>query len=225
MILSSDATWDGQKGTGDPTEIALLMFGDDIGLDRTELEKNTRRIGELAFDSDRKLMSTLVEEDGRLSVYTKGAIDNLLGICTHVLVNGNILPMTDQMKEKFNQAAIKMAASALRTLGAAYKPVEKPIEDSQMEKDLILIGIVGLMDPPRPEVKHSIDKAKKAGIITVMITGDHKNTAFAIAQELGIADTLQQVITGLEIDEMSEAEFSKRLCNTGSLPGFHPNIK
>ncbi len=211
MILSSDATWDGQKGTGDPTEIALLMFGDDIGLDRTELEKNTRRIGELAFDSDRKLMSTLVEEDGRLSVYTKGAIDNLFGICTHVLVNGNILPMTDQMKEKFNQAAIKMAASALRTLGAAYKPVEKPIEDSEMEKDLILIGIVGLMDPPRPEVKHSIDKAKKAGIITVMITGDHKNTAFAIAQELGIADTLQQVITGLEIDEMSEAEFSEKI--------------
>jgi len=211
MILSSDATWDGQMGTGDPTEIALLMFGDDVGLDRTKLEKDTRRIGELAFDSERKLMSTLVEEDGKLTVYTKGAIDNLLGICTHVVANGEVLPMTDQWKEEFNQAVIRMTASALRTLGAAYKPVDKPTENSEMEKDLILIGIVGLMDPPRPEIKHSIEKAKKAGITTVMITGDHKNTAFAIAKELGIAETIQQVITGLEIDEMSEEVFSEKI--------------
>lgn len=206
MILCSDATWEGGKGTGDPTEIALLLFGDDLGADRKKLDKESRRVGEFAFDSERKLMSTLVEEDGSLTVYTKGAIDNLLKLSTHILVNGETIPFSDQHREMFNRATERMSDEALRTLGVAYKPVETKIKPEEMEKDLILIGMVGMIDPPRTEVKDSIKLAKNAGITPLMITGDHKNTAFAIAQELGIAETRDQAITGQEMDELTEEE-------------------
>ncbi|MEN6454496.1 MAG: cation-translocating P-type ATPase [Prolixibacteraceae bacterium] len=206
MILCSDATWEGGKGTGDPTEIALLLFGDDLGIDRKKLNKENRRVGEFAFDSERKLMSTLVEEDGKLTVYTKGAIDNLLKLSTRVLVNGKAIPLSDEYREMFNRATERMSDEALRTLGAAYKPVETKIKPEEMERDLILVGMVGMIDPPRIEVKNSIKLAKNAGITPLMITGDHKNTAYAIAQELGIAETRDQAITGQEMDELTEEE-------------------
>ncbi len=211
MILCSDATWEGGKGTGDPTEIALLLFGDDLGLDRKALETKTNRVGEFAFDSERKLMSTLIEEDGQMTVYTKGAIDNLLKISTRVLINGKAIPLTDEHREIFKGATERMSDEALRTLGVAYRPVEKKIEPEEMEKDLILIGMVGMIDPPRTEVKSSIELAKKAGITPVMITGDHKNTAFAIARDLGIAGEMSQAITGQEMDELPEEELKKRI--------------
>ncbi|MGV8093189.1 MAG: cation-translocating P-type ATPase [Mangrovibacterium sp.] len=204
MILCSDATWEGGKGTGDPTEIALLLFGDDLGIDRKKLDKENSRVQELAFDSDRKLMSTLIKEDGKLTVYTKGAIDHLLKISTHILVNGKVVPITDEYREMFYKATERMSDEALRTLGVAYKPVNSVIEPREMEKDLILIGIVGMIDPPRTEVKSSIKLAKDAGITPVMITGDHKNTAFAIAHDLGIANHMDQAITGQELDELPE---------------------
>jgi len=206
MILCSDATWEGGKGTGDPTEIALLLFGDDLGIDRKKLNKENRRVEEFAFDSERKLMSTLVEEDGKLTVYTKGAIDNLLKLSTRVLVNGKAIPLSDEYREMFNRATERMSDEALRTLGAAYKPVETKIKPEEMERDLILVGMVGMIDPPRIEVKNSIKLAKNAGITPLMITGDHKNTAYAIAQELGIAETRDQAITGQEMDELTEEE-------------------
>jgi len=211
MMLASDATYENGHGSGDPTEIALLLLGDDLGIDRKSIMAANKRAGEFAFDSDRKLMSTLNEENGKFSVYTKGAIDNLIGISTHVLEKGVVVAITEEHKKRFEAATGKMSESALRTLGVAYKPVDGVIETSLMEKDLILIGLVGMLDPPRPEVKEAIEIAKTAGITSVMITGDHKITAFAIATDLGIAETPDQAITGKEMDEFSEKEFNDRI--------------
>lgn len=211
MILSSDATYENGKGTGDPTEIALLIFGDFLGIDRKALtEKNVRK-AELAFDSDRKLMSTLEDQDGKLRVFVKGAVGNLIPRCTHVRVNGNVLPITEEHRQQFKQATDSMAGQALRTLSAAYKPVNSVIDENAMEKDLILLGITGMIDPPRLEVKDSILKAKQAGITIIMITGDHKNTAFAIAKELGISESKEQVTTGEELNKFSDAELIQNI--------------
>jgi len=211
MILCSDATYRDGEGTGDPTEIALLAFGDDLGMDRQNLDKRNKRVEELAFDSNRKLMSTLCEENGKLNVYTKGAIENLMKICTRVLENGKVIPITEKHKKQYSAAAKNMSAGALRTLAAAYKPVVSVVDPSEMEKDLILLGLVGMIDPPRNEVKLSIQKAKGAGVTTVMITGDHKNTAFAIAKALDIAEAKDQVIIGEEIDNYSDEELANRI--------------
>ncbi len=211
MILSSDASYDNGKGTGDPTEIALLVMGDKLGLDRKTIQQSSRRIDESAFDSDRKLMSTLVEENGNFTVFTKGAIGNLIEICTLVLDGGQIIHLTEAHKKRYLDAAVNMSDQALRTLGVAYKPEKGKIDPSDMEKDLILVGLVGMIDPPRAEVKDSILKAKSAGVKTLMITGDHKNTAFAIAFQLGIAERIEQAITGQEIDRLSDLDFSESI--------------
>ncbi len=211
MVLCSDATYENGNGTGDPTEIALLLFGDDLEIDRKKINAGNKRVGEFSFDSDRKLMSTLNEEDGKLTVYTKGAIANLIKISTHVLEKGKVVPITEAHKKQYLKAEENMSNKALRTLGVAYKPVNAVVETSEMEKDLIFAGFVGMIDPPRPEVKASIELAKNAGITSIMITGDHKNTAFAIAFELGIAKTIDQAITGQEMDDLSEEEFIEKI--------------
>jgi Ca2+-transporting ATPase len=208
MVLCSDATYEDGKGTGDPTEIALLQFADALLVDRKYLAEHTRRAGEFAFDSDRKLMSTLNEEGGVLTVYTKGAIDNLLDIATHFLENGQAVHLSDAHRKAYFEAAEGMSDKALRTLGAAYKTVDTEIDASEMEQDLILIGFVGMIDPPREEVKNAVEKAKKAGITSVMITGDHRNTAFAIAHELGIAQHMDEAITSQDMNKLTEDEFS-----------------
>jgi Ca2+-transporting ATPase len=208
MLLCSDATFAKGHGTGDPTEIALLLMADDLGIDRKKVVLENKRIGEFSFDSDRKLMSILSLEIGKYTVYTKGAIVSLLKISTHILNKGKVVPITDLHREQILSAAESMADKALRTLGVAYKPADAEIDAAGMEKDLILIGFVGMIDPPRIEVKSAIEQAKQAGIATIMITGDHKNTAFAIANDLGIADAFDQVITGAEIEEFSEKKFA-----------------
>jgi Ca2+-transporting ATPase len=213
MILCSDASYENGQGTGDPTEIALLLLGDDLGLDRKILADGNYRTGELPFDSDRKLMSTLASEDGKFTVYTKGAIGNLIKISTHILEKGKVVSITEEHKKKYHDATAGMTNGALRTLGVAYKPVDYAIDPADMEKDLILIGLVGMIDPPREEVKSSILKAKGAGITSIMITGDHKNTAFAIAYELGMAESIDQAVTGQEIDDFTEQEFTERILN------------
>ena len=207
MVLCSDATYENDEGTGDPTEIALLIYADNLNMDRSALLQAGKRIGEFAFDSDRKLMSTLIESHDTYTVYTKGAIDNLLDKCSHVLEQGSEVPMTKDRKAAFLKAADQMSDQALRTLGAAYKKVNGPIPEDQMEQDLVLIGMVGMIDPPRPEVIESVKRAKAAGITCVMITGDHKNTAFAIARELGIADDIKQALTSQELNAMKEEDF------------------
>ena len=201
MILCSDATFENGEGTGDPTEIALLRLGDQLGIDRNKLATEAKRKDELPFDSDRKLMSTIQEENGKLTVYTKGAIDNLIDRCTMVQHNGENIPLTEEHIDQFKKATQAMSRNALRTLAAAYKPLDEHIAHEEMEKDLVLLGMVGMIDPPRPEVKDSISQAKQAGITTVMITGDHKDTAFAIAKDLGIADNKKQAITGSELKQ------------------------
>ena len=213
FVLCSDATYENGESTGDPTEVALVILGDRYNLERRTLHSEYKRVSEKPFDSDRKLMSTLNEEEHGYRVHTKGAIDNILKISKSALVNGEVVPLTEEMKASYLKVTEQMSDSALRVLGAAYKEVEHIIDAEEMEKDLIVVGIVGMIDPPRLEVKDSIMEAKKAGITSIMITGDHKNTAVAIAKELGIADSIEQSITGAEIDELSDEEFSERIKN------------
>ncbi|WP_019850309.1 cation-translocating P-type ATPase [Desulfitobacterium sp. PCE1] len=217
LVLCSDATYEHGQGTGDPTEIALVVLGDRFNLGKKTLNAEHKRVGEHPFDSDRKLMSTLNEEDRGYRVHTKGAIDNLLKISTTALVEGKVVPLTEEMKKEYLRMADEMSDAALRVLGAAYKDVDTMISPKEMEQDLTLLGMVGMIDPPRLEVKDSIRDAKLAGITPVMITGDHKNTAVAIAKELGIAESIEESMTGAEIDELSDAEFSERI---GSLRVF-----
>lgn len=208
MILASDATLTDGEGTGDPTEIALLALGDQWGVNRAELHQNQPRIDEISFDSDRKMMSTLHEKEGEYYVYTKGAIDNLLPICTHVIENGERRELKNTQREHLQTAADGMSDRALRTLGVAYKTSEKKIDKDDFETGLVFIGFVGMIDPPRQEVAEGIAQAKKAGITTVMITGDHANTALAIAKDLGIAERSDQVLRGSEISAKNQDEFA-----------------
>lgn len=211
FVLCSDATYENGEGTGDPTEIALIILGDKYNLKKADLNSKHRRVAEKPFDSDRKLMSTLNEEERSYRVHTKGAIDNILKISTSALINGKVVPLTEEIKTNFLKVAEEMSDAALRVLGAAFKDTDSIISPDEMEKDLIVIGLVGMIDPPRLEVKDSIREAKLAGITPVMITGDHKNTAVAIAKELGIAESIDQSLTGAEIDELSDEEFSRRI--------------
>lgn len=211
LVLCSDATYENEQGTGDPTEIALIILGNKYNMTKNILNKQHKRVSEFPFDSDRKLMSTLNEEGDVYRVNTKGAIDNLLKICSHALIDGEVVPLTDDIKDDYLRVTEEMSDSALRVLGAAYKITPSILEPEEMEKDLIIAGLVGMIDPPRLEVKDSIREAKNAGITPIMITGDHKNTAVAIAKELEIAEGLEQSITGVEIDAMSDEEFSNQI--------------
>lgn len=213
LVLCSDATYENGQGTGDPTEVALIILGDKFNLPKTQLNAAHNRISEFPFDSDRKLMSTLNKEGSVYCVHTKGAIDNILKLSTTALVNGEIVPLTEELKADYLRIAEEMSDSALRVLGAAYKNTSGIISPEDMEKELTVIGLVGMIDPPRLEVKASIREAKLAGIRPIMITGDHKNTAVAIAKELGIAQSIQQSITGAEIDELSEEQFTEQINN------------
>lgn len=213
FVLCSDATYENGQGTGDPTEVALVVLGERFNLSKNTLNGKYKRVSELPFDSDRKLMSTLNEEEGRYRVHTKGAIDNILNISSSVLLNGEIVSLTEEIKTTFLKVTEEMSDNALRVLGVAFKDTTTLIEPDEFEKDLTLIGLVGMIDPPRLEVKDSIREAKAAGITPIMITGDHKNTAVAIAKELGIAESISQSLTGAEIDEMSDEEFAANINN------------
>lgn len=211
MVLASDATLENGDSTGDPTEVALLKWADDLKTNRKELRKSQPRTDELAFDSERKMMSTLHQKEGKYIVYTKGAIDSLILKCRHVIEQGEIVPMTETHKANLLKASDTMSEQALRTLAAAFKPVDNPIPPDAFEQDLVMIGLVGMIDPPRDEVKDAIATAKEAGITTVMITGDHKNTAFAISKGLGIAGDIAETTTGAEINNMSQPELESHI--------------
>lgn len=213
MVLCSDATYENGQATGDPTEVALVVLGEKYNLKRNELNEKHHRVGENPFDSDRKLMSTLNKEGNGYRVHTKGAIDNILKISSSALVDGKVVPLTEQLKEDYLKVTLEMSNEALRVLGVAYKDTDKIIPPEEMESNLTVIGLVGMIDPPRLEVKDSIRDAKLAGITPVMITGDHKNTAVAIAKELGIADSLEQSITGAELDEFTDEELENKIEN------------
>lgn len=213
LVLCSDATANAEKTTGDPTEIAFVIFGNRIGMTKEALNKEFPRVAEKPFDSDRKLMSTANKEGDQYVVHTKGAVDNLLKISTRAFVDGKVVPMTEKIRSNYLTEAENLSNEALRVLGAAYKFSDTVPEPEEMEHDLIFLGMVGMIDPPRLEVKDSVAIAKQAGVRTIMITGDHKNTAVAIARELGIAQSIDQALTGPEIDDYSDEDFVKNINN------------
>ncbi len=215
MVLCNDATYSEKSQTGDPTEIALLESPFKLNILKEKLEKEFKRIDEIPFDSDRKLMTTVnLVDEKKARVFTKGALDSILSICNKISVNGKLLDFTKEYKAKVLENSNIMSDKALRVLAFAYKDISKEnIVLDSLEKDLVFIGMVGMIDPPRLEVKDSIKLCKSSGITPVMITGDHKNTAFAIANELGIAEDISQAITGHEIDKFKEEEFNEKIIN------------
>ena len=213
-LLASDATTDPATGTsiGDPTEVALVMLGDRLEIDEVAYRRQHPRIGELAFDSDRKLMSTLHNIDGVPTLYTKGAIDVLLARSTHVLTREGKVPMTPEWKERISRVNMELSMEGLRVLSFAYRELpENHTLTLDDEKDFTFIGLISMIDPPRPEAIQAVADAKRGGIRTIMITGDHKVTASAIAKQLGIFREGDEAVSGVELDNMSDADLDHRL--------------
>lgn len=213
MLCNDTKITENDKLAGDPTETALVDLGFKLDYEGT-LYGQYPRIKEIPFDSDRKLMTTVHDADGKYIVYTKGGVDELLAKCTKYIINGEIKEDLEVFKEEIKKVNDKMASSALRVLAMAYKELDhEPTNEEMknMEKDLIYVGMVGMIDPPRLEVKDAVQKCKKAGIKTVMITGDHKATAIAIAKTLGILKKEDEAITGSELEAMSQEELEKNV--------------
>ncbi len=205
MSLCSDAKVDGGI-YGDPTEVALIEFANSFDMHKGDLEKETPRIDEMPFDSVRKMMSTMHQDKDKTISYTKGAMDQILKHTTHILINGEVRPIAKEDITKIEDAASKMSGDALRVLALAIS-YNKQLE----ENNLIFVGLVGMVDPPREAAKPAVATLKKAGITTIMITGDHKDTAFAIAKELGIAEDISQTMSGDQIDACSEEELREKV--------------
>ena len=212
MFCNDTKVLDG-KLTGDPTETALIDMGFKLDFQPPILEKY-ERVKELPFDSDRKLMTTVHLFPNKYMVYTKGGVDELLSRCNSYVINGNVNTDIDEYKKEIAKQNEEMAKNALRVLAMAYKELDHEPTDEEMktiESDLTYVGMVGLIDPPREEVKDAVEKCKTAGIKTVMITGDHKITAIAIAKALGILENEDEAITGSELEEMSDEDLIKNV--------------
>ncbi len=213
-LLASDATTDKESGTeiGDPTEVALVMLGDRLDVDEVLYREQYPRVGELAFDSDRKLMSTLHQFEGVATMYTKGAIDVLLERASYLMTSQGKVEMTEQRREEIAQVNLELSQQGLRVLAFATRELESihPLTPED-ERDFTFIGLVAMIDPPRPEAVQAVADAKRGGIRTVMITGDHKITATAIARQLGIFQDGDEALSGVELDAMSDQELDERL--------------
>lgn len=203
MSLCSNARVD-DGVYGDPTEIALVYFANSFQLYKTQLEKEFPRVDELPFDSVRKMMSTKHKSEEGNIIYTKGALDSILKTTTHILDNGKPREITAFDIEKIYEANQYFSDKALRVLALAYS-----LEEKITEQGLTFVGLVAMIDPPRPEAAQAVQRLKKAGITTVMITGDHKDTAYAVAKELGICTDKNQCYTGAQVDEMTTEELEK----------------
>lgn len=213
-LLASDATTDEENGSaiGDPTEVALVMLGDRIGVDETAYRHSHPRLGELAFDSDRKLMSTLHRIDGVPTLYTKGAMDVLLERSEFVLTQAGPVPMTPEWRERISRVNMEMSLEGLRVLAFACRELPEVrkvgLED---ESGVTFIGLISMIDPPRPEAVQAVENAKRGGIRTIMITGDHKVTATAIARQLGIFREGDMAVSGPELSDLSDADLDEEL--------------
>ena len=205
LSLCSNASVD-EGVYGDPTEIALVEYSNKMNQHKADLEKLAPRINEYPFDSVRKMMSTQHTYEGKKIIFTKGAIDSILKVATQISINGEVRKITSKDKEKIMQASDAMAVDALRVLGLAYT-----YADELKEENLVFLGLVGMIDPPRPEAKNAVSIFKKAGITTIMITGDHKTTALAIAKELGIADENGEALSGEEIDALTPEQLQEKV--------------
>lgn len=198
---------------GDPTETALVDMGFNLNFDPSRFDR-IPRIGEIPFDSERKLMTTVNKIGDKYFVYTKGGIDELLERCNRYIENGQVKLDRDDFEDEVRNVNNQMAKKALRVLGMAYKELDHKPSDEEIkniEKDLIFVGMCGMIDPPRLEVKEAVAKCKTAGIRTVMITGDHKITAIAIAKELGIIQNDNEAITGSELEKMTDEELKENV--------------
>ena len=213
MALCSDAAWAEEGAQGEPTEAALVNFAAKAGLKKTLLEEQQPRVAEAPFDSSRKMMSTVHQIDGGFIQYTKGAPDEVLRLCTSYIDSGEKHPMTEEKRRAILLENKAMADRALRVLAAAQRSwgdtLPEDISPETLEQDLCFIGLAGMIDPVRPEVKDAIHQCRKAGIRPVMITGDHKDTAVAIAKELDILDSADQAITGSELNAFTDEELAE----------------
>ncbi|MBE6968935.1 MAG: cation-translocating P-type ATPase [Ruminococcaceae bacterium] len=229
MALCSDANLnENDQAEGEPTECALVNFACACGLKKQDLEKATPRVDEAPFDSGRKMMSTVHDLGGSYVQYTKGGPDVVLSRCTHYYENGEAKPMTEEKRAEIMAANKAMADRALRVLAAAKRDwAEKPSDNTPefLEHDLVFLGLTGMIDPVRPEVKAAIDECRSAGIRAVMITGDHKDTAVAIAKELGIITDASEAITGAELDKIPEAELNEAVKRYGVYARVQPEHK
>ena len=217
MALCSDAEYDADAGeaVGEPTECALVNDAAKNGMIKTQLKEEYVRVGEAPFDSLRKMMSTIHEtKDHQIIQFTKGAPDEVLKCCTHAMVNGEKVPMTEEVRASILKSNKAMADRALRVLCGACRQWDKMPESTEpefLEQDLTYLGLSGMIDPVRPEVKAAIVECREAGIRPIMITGDHKDTAVAIGMELGILTDPSQAITGAQLNEISDEDFEKKV--------------
>lgn len=229
MALCSDAKLE-TDGTvvGEPTEAALVSYAAGLELKKNEMESETPRIGEAPFDSARKMMSTLHQTEDGIIQYTKGAPDVILSHCTHYLENGSVYPMDNRKMEEILGQNREMAGQALRVLAAAFRKWNvrpKNSEPEYLEQQLTFVGLTGMIDPIRPEVKPAIDRCRTAGIRPIMITGDHKDTAVAIARQLGIISGPQQAITGAELNQMDDNQLAENINRYGVYARVQPEHK
>ncbi|MCQ2564332.1 MAG: cation-translocating P-type ATPase [Clostridia bacterium] len=202
MQLCNNAKLETNKVLGEPTEVALMEYAIKFG------KINKKIIHEIPFSSARKMMTVVTNENG-IKCYSKGAPERILERCSSVLFNGQIVPLTEDLKNKIKAQNNRMSDDALRVMGFAYKKLDVFNPNDNLEQGMVFLGLCGMMDSPRPEVKDSVKKCFMAGLKPIMITGDHKRTAFAIAKKIGIAKTEQEVITGEELDKLNDAELRK----------------
>ena len=214
MVLCNDSSFSQEgQALGDPTEVALIAYSDKIGYPYQDLREKSPRLAEFPFDSERKLMSTINDFEGQKTIFVKGGPDVLFNRCNQVSLDGKVQEFTPELKEKFQAQNEAFSQKALRVLAYAYKPVSDDKTELTLtdENDLILIGLSAMIDPPREAVYDSIAEAKKAGIKTIMITGDHKTTAQAIAKDIGLMNEGDMALTGQELDALTEDELRENL--------------
>lgn len=225
-VLASDATSQNGVELGDPTEVALINLGHKFDVDEIKHREKYTRLSELAFDSDRKMMSTLFFMDGKYVMVTKGAFDVLLEKMEKIQTSRGVRPITEEDREKINEANLELSAKGLRVLCFVYKilPEERELtlED---EKDFTFSGLISMVDPPRPESVQAVADARHAGIKPIMITGDHKITATAIAKEIGIIDEEDVAMDGIELDKLSDEELDERLPHVAVYARVSPEHK
>ena len=227
-LLASDATHEEETGTsiGDPTEVALVMLGEHFGVEEETYRVQHPRLGELAFDSDRKLMSTLHDIDGVPTLFTKGAMDVLLDRSKWLLTSEGRVPLTQEMKEEIGRVNTQLSTEGLRVLAFAYRELDaiRPLSLDD-EQEFTFLGLISMIDPPRPEAIQAVADAKQGGIRTIMITGDHKITATAIAKQLGIFQEGDQALSGVELDNMTDEQLDACLTSVSVYARVSPEHK
>ena len=214
MLLCNDTKYNDEELLGDPTETALVSYAQKFGIEKKNYDIKHERVEEIPFDSERKMMSTINELNGEYRVYTKGAVESILNHSTHAIINGQKVELTNKLKEKILKINNNMSKKALRVLAFAYRDLKKVPEEIHKEKietNLIYVGLIGMIDPPRDEAKDAVEKCFQAGMIPIMITGDNKDTAIAIASEIGIYNKKYKAITGNQLDEMDDETFEKNI--------------